>query len=230
MGMDFKVNEYGEIIRDDNELFSLEQKYLKGAPLNIEVRKRLAAESQNLQVLEACLKERAITVRRIVWNNPHLTPEMRMEATRQKLLDKKSAANSKGAVKPAARTNELARYEDAMLRGEELSNSMRRKVARVTRNEKVLWMCIRDTVKTVVTAAKENPILTSEMKTAISEEEKAWEQLKQYKIQEEVRRLEELEKNSKDDNGNKGCLWFIIIACALGALFSYLSGEMWFPF
>lgn len=62
MGMDFRVNEYGEIVREDNELFSLEQKYLKGVPLNIEVRKRLAAESQNLQVLEACLKERAITV------------------------------------------------------------------------------------------------------------------------------------------------------------------------
>lgn len=228
MGMDFKVNEYGEIIRDDNELFSLEQKYLKGAPLNIEVRKRLAAESQNLQVLEACLKERAITVRRIVWNNPHLTPEMRMEATRQKLLDKKSAANSKGAVKPAARTNELARYEDAMLRGEELSNSMRRKVARETRNEKVLWMCIRDTVKTVVTAAKDNPILTPEMKLVISKEEKAWEQLKQPK--EDIRRMESIETNSKDDNDSKGCLWFIIIACALGALFTYLSDEMWFPF
>ena len=80
MGMDFRVNEYGEIIRDDDELFSLEQKYLKGVPLNIEVRKRLAVESQNLQVLEACLKERAITVRRIVWDNPNLTPEMRMEA------------------------------------------------------------------------------------------------------------------------------------------------------
>ena len=92
MGMDFRVNEYGEIIREDNELFSLEQKYLKGVPLNIEVRKRLAVESQNLQVLEACLKERAITVRRIVWDNPNLTPEMRMEATRQKLIDKSSAA------------------------------------------------------------------------------------------------------------------------------------------
>ncbi len=99
--MDFKVNEYGEIIREDNELFALEQKYLKGVPLNIEVRKRLAAESQNLQVLEACLKERAITVRRIVWDNPHLTPEMRMEATRQMLIDKSSAGQVKNPVKPA---------------------------------------------------------------------------------------------------------------------------------
>jgi len=101
MGMDFKVNEYGEIIRGDNELFSLELKYLKGVPLNIEVRKRLAAESQNLQVLEACLKERAITVRRIVWDNPHLTPEMRMEATRQRLIDKKPVVHPNNPVKPA---------------------------------------------------------------------------------------------------------------------------------
>lgn len=101
MGMDFKVNEYGEIIRGDNEIFSLELKYVKGVPLNIEVRKRLAAESQNLQVLEACLKEKAITVRRIVWDNPHLTPEMRMEATRQRLVDKKSVVHPNNPVKPA---------------------------------------------------------------------------------------------------------------------------------
>ena len=91
-------------------------------------------------------------------------------------------------------------------------------------------MCIRDTAITVVAAAKENPILTPEMKTAISKEEKAWEQLKQYKFQEEIKRLDELEKNSKDDSGNSGCLWFIIIVCALGALFTYLSCEMRFPF
>lgn len=134
-------------------------------------------------------------------------------------------------IRDAETPNDLAGYEDALLRGEKLKANIRRKVAKETRNEKVLWMCIRDTAITVVTAAKENPILTSEMKTAISEEEKAWEQLKQYKIQEEVRRrLEELEKNSKDDSGNSGCLWFIIIPCALGALFTYLSGEMWFPF
>lgn len=100
MAMDFRANEYGEIIRDEDELFSLEQKYLKVVPLNIEVRKRLAAESQNLQVLEACLKERAITVRRIVWNNPHLTPEMRMEATRQRLTDKSSVMPARNPVKP----------------------------------------------------------------------------------------------------------------------------------
>ena len=64
--------------------------------------------------------------------------------------------------------NDLAGYEDALLRGEKLKANIRRKVAKETRNEKVLWMCIRDTAITVVTAAKENPILTTEMKTAIS--------------------------------------------------------------
>ncbi|MBR1889208.1 MAG: hypothetical protein IJ816_01095 [Alloprevotella sp.] len=101
--MDFKVNEYGEIIREDNELLTLEQEYLKGVPLNIKVRKQLAAESQNSKVLEACLKERAITVRRIVWDNPHLPPEMRKEATRQKLLDK--GRNSKTEHKDNGEAN-----------------------------------------------------------------------------------------------------------------------------
>lgn len=133
-------------------------------------------------------------------------------------------------IRDAETSNDLAGYEDALLRGEKLKANIRRKVAKETRNEKVLWICIRDTAITVVTAAKENPILTPEMKTAISKEEKAWEQLKQYKFQEKIKRLEELEKNSKDDSGNKGCLRFIIIACALWVLFSYLSGEMWFPF
>lgn len=121
-------------------------------------------------------------------------------------------------IRDSETPNDLAGYEDALLRGEKLKANIRRKVAKETRNEKVLWMCIRDTAITVVTAAKENPILTPEMKTAISKEEKAWEQLKQYKFQEEIKRLEELEKNSKDDSGNSGCLWVIIIAGVLGAL------------
>lgn len=119
--------------------------------------------------------------------------------------------------------SEIFALEFALLKGDKLKANIRRKVAKETRNEKVLWMCIRDTAITVVTAAKENPILTTEMKTAISKKEKAWEQLKQYKFQEEIKRLEELEKNSKDDSGNKGYLWFIIIACTLVALSTFLS-------
>lgn len=127
-------------------------------------------------------------------------------------------------IRDSGAPNDLAGYEDALLRGEKLKANIRRKVAKETRNEKILWMCIRDTVKTVVTAAKNNPILTPEMKLVISKEEKAWEQLKQPK--EDIRRMESIETNSKDDNDSKGCLWFIIIAGVLGALFSYLLGEM----
>lgn len=97
-------------------------------------------------------------------------------------------------IRDAETPNDLAGYEEALLRGEKLKANIRRKVAKETRNEKVLWMCIRDSAITVVSAAKENPILTSEMKTAISKEEKAWEQLKQYKIQEEIKRLEEQQR------------------------------------
>lgn len=163
MGTDFKINEYGEIIREDNELFSIEQKYLKGAPLNIEVRKRLAAESQNLQVLETCLKERAITVRRIVWDNPYLTPELRKEATRQKLIDKGS-------------------------------NTITSKINKSTATK----------LQTI------NPSNTSPNPYTYTNDSKAEEH--EGKV------------------GNKGCLWIIIIVGLLGALFSYLSGEMWFPF
>lgn len=126
--------------------------------------------------------------------------------------------------------SEIFALESALLKGDKLRANVRCRIARETKNPEILRLCIQDSAITVVVAAKENPILTTEMKTAISKEEKAWEQLKQYKFQEEIKRLEELEKNSKDDSGNKGCLWFIIIACALGALFTYLSGEMWFPF
>lgn len=163
MGMDFKVNEYGEIIREDNELLILEQKYLIGVPLNIEVRKRLAAESQNSQVHEACLKERAITVRRIVWDNPHLTPEMRKKATRQKLLDKGG------------------------------NNIISKKVKSTTTKS--------STINTSNISTNNSYTFTDNSKT-----------------------------KQKESGENKGCLWLIIIVCALGALFSYLSGEMWFSF
>lgn len=164
MGMDFKINEYGEIIKEDDELTVLERKCLIGVPLNIEIRKRLAAESQNIHVLEICLKDRAITVRRTVWSNPYLTPELRMEATRQRLLDKKAASNANSPVKPAMKKPASAKLNK--------------------------------------------------------------EQFKQYKVQQETKRIETFEKNSKNNIGDKGYLWFIIVASILGAFFTYLAGEM----
>ena len=43
MGMDYKVNEFGEIIREDGGLHALEEQLLNGIQLNIDARKRLAA-------------------------------------------------------------------------------------------------------------------------------------------------------------------------------------------
>lgn len=112
----------------------------------------------------------------------------------------------------------LVEYEEAILRGEELKANIRREVAKETCNEKVLWICIRDSASTVVAAAKDNPILTPEMKSVISKKEMAQKKTKQDK------------EAGNDDSENKGCLWLIIIASALGAIFSYLKGESWFSF
>lgn len=98
MGMDYKVNEFGEIIREDGGLHALEEQLLNGIKLNIDARKRLAAESRNIKVLDRCMNDKAITVRRIVWSNPALTPEMRKEAMKQKLIDRKSVTPIKSVT------------------------------------------------------------------------------------------------------------------------------------
>ena len=108
-------------------------------------------------------------------------------------------------IRDAETSNDLAGYEDALLRGEKLKANIRRKVAKETRNEKVLWMCIRDTAITVVTAAKENPILTPEMKSIVSKKERDWKQLKQYNKQELV------ENNSDNDSVDYGCVRYAIL-------------------
>lgn len=116
-------------------------------------------------------------------------------------------------IRDAETSNDLAGYEDALLRGEKLKADIRRKVAKETRNEKVLWMCIRDTAITVVTAAKENPILTSEMKLEISKIEKAWAQSKQDKNQEETKQIQVPTKDNqcKDKKTN----WWAIVSLLL---------------
>ncbi len=124
--------------------------------------------------------------------------------------------------------NDFEKYssdEESLLKGEKVKAHIRRKIARETKNEDVLWKCVRDNAITVVLAAKENPILTPAMKTEIRKQEDAYNGLQQYKIEESIKNNSE-----KNDNDGKGCLWFIIIACALGLLYSYLSGEAWFPF
>jgi len=130
-------------------------------------------------------------------------------------------------IRDGENPDDLAGYEEALLKGEKLNVHIRRKVARETRNEKVLWMCVKDTAITVVAAAKENPILTTEMRFAILKAERR-NQPKQYDIQKRLK----VSNNKDNDKGclQRGCLWLIIIACIIGFLITYLSGESWFPF
>ena len=109
-------------------------------------------------------------------------------------------------------TSELSVYEDAMLRGERLKIDIRRKLAKETRNKNVLWKCIKDNSITVVIAAKSNPALTSEMRAEI----------------EGIAKKMDFLKPKKSKSNNKGCLWFIIIACLIGMLATYFSNEISF--
>ncbi|MGN0225643.1 MAG: hypothetical protein ACI4A7_06135 [Prevotella sp.] len=119
------------------------------------------------------------------------------------------------SIKESVTTNDLAEYEMAILRGEKLNAKIRRRVAKETCNEVVLGICVMDSAKTVVKAAMENKKITSEMKSQIIKRKPREQHNKMI-------------TTDKDNSGDKGCLWFIIIICALGALFSYLKGEMWF--
>lgn len=114
VGKDFKINEYGEIIRD-NELLTLEQNYLEGIPLDIKHRKLLASQSQNTRVLEQCLKDKNILVRRAVWDNPYLPPELRKEANRQRLIDRgpKKPRNTTTPTAPTTPNSNEKAYQPA---------------------------------------------------------------------------------------------------------------------
>ena len=80
--------------------------------------------------------------------------------------------------------SEIFALESALLKGDKLRANVRCRIARETKNPEILRLCIQDSAITVVVAAKENPILTSEMKLEISKIEKAWAQSKQDKNQE----------------------------------------------
>ena len=110
------------------------------------------------------------------------------------------------------RNNELFVLESALLKGEKLKADVRRRIALETKNLEILHLCIHDSAITVVTAAKENPILTPEMKLEISKIEKAWEQSKQYKLQEETMQIEHVEDNQHRD---KKTNWWSIISFIL---------------
>lgn len=117
--------------------------------------------------------------------------------------------------------NDLINYEEALLRGEKVNATIRRKIAKETRNERVLWLCVNDSAISVVVATKANPMLTYEMKSIVSKKEKKWKQFKQYKQEAYIQTL--IEDDIEDVSSSSGIVvLFIIIAVIVGVYF-YLS-------
>lgn len=109
--------------------------------------------------------------------------------------------------------SEIFALESALLKGDKLKANVRCRIARETKNPEILRLCIQDSAITVVVAAKENPILTSEMKLEISKIEKAWVQSKQDKIQEETKQIQvpTKDKQCKEKKTN----WWAIVSLLL---------------
>lgn len=109
--------------------------------------------------------------------------------------------------------SEIFALESALLKGDKLRANVRCRIARETKNPEILRLCIQDSAITVVVAAKENPILTSEMKLEISKIEKAWAQSKHDKIQDETKQIQVPTKDNqcKDKKTN----WWAIVSLLL---------------
>lgn len=109
--------------------------------------------------------------------------------------------------------SEIFALESALLKGDKLRANVRCRIARETKNPEILRLCMQDSAITVVVAAKENPILTSEMKLEISKIEKAWAQSKQDKNQEETKQIQVPTKDNqcKDKKTN----WWAIVSLLL---------------
>lgn len=112
--------------------------------------------------------------------------------------------------------DELKFHEYELLNGKKVRADIRCKLARTTKNEKVLWLCIEDKAITVVRAAKDNPLLTPAM---ISKIKKAEENHKNGRK----------ETPQKNESSGKCCIWIIIIAGTIACLIECLSDEAWFP-
>lgn len=109
--------------------------------------------------------------------------------------------------------SEIFALESALLKGDKLRADVRCRIARETKNPEILRLCIQDSAITVVVAAKENPILTSEMKLEISKIEKAWAQSKHDKIQEETKQIQVPTKDNQYKN--KKTNWWAIVSLLL---------------
>lgn len=109
--------------------------------------------------------------------------------------------------------SEIFALESALLKGDKLRANVRCRIARETKNPEILRLCIQDNAITVVVAAKENPILTSEMKLEISKIEKAWAQSKHDKIQEETKQIQVPIKDNQCKE--KKTNWWAIVSLLL---------------
>ena len=122
--------------------------------------------------------------------------------------------------------SEIFALESALLKGDKLRANVRCRIARETKNPEILRLCIQDSAITVVVAAKENPILTSEMKLEISKIEKAWAQSKQDKNQEETKQIQVPTKDNqcKDKKTNSWAIVSLLLFFTLCVL-SYCLYE-----
>lgn len=109
--------------------------------------------------------------------------------------------------------SEIFALESALLKGDKLRANVRCRIARETKNPEILRLCIQDSAITVVVAAKENPILTSEMKLEISKIEKAWARSKQDKNQEETKQIQVPTKDNQCKY--KKTNWWAIVSLLL---------------
>ena len=120
--------------------------------------------------------------------------------------------------------SELFALESALLKGEKLKANVRCRIARETKNPEILRLCIQDSAITVVTAAKENPILGPEMRLKMPKVENTWEQSKQDKIQEDTKQIVPTKDNQcKDKKTN----WWSIISFFLFIVVCFLSYNLY---
>lgn len=120
--------------------------------------------------------------------------------------------------------SEIFALESALLKGDKLKANVRCRIARETKNPEILRLCIHDSAITVVTAAKDNPILTPEMRLEISKIEKAWEQSKLDKIQEDIKPIVSI-NNNQYKRGRTN--WWSIVSLLLFFVICVLSYALY---
>lgn len=110
MGMNYEINEFGEIIRtktevSDNDLKQYEEAILRGAKVRAQIRQKVATGTRNRDVLWICVKDSAITVVMAAKWNPFLTPEMKQVIAQREMAHKQQ--NSSAAKQHPIRNVEV---------------------------------------------------------------------------------------------------------------------------